>query len=55
MWWNQMGHINGSDAVAEKCQPSSTLADPLQKKINGNIINSIIPYDGLGKYKPCLP
>jgi hypothetical protein len=27
----------------------------LYKKINSNIINSMIPYDGLGKYKPCLP
>jgi hypothetical protein len=26
-----MSHINGSDAVAVKCQSLSTLADPLQK------------------------
>jgi hypothetical protein len=27
-----MGHIDGSDAVAVKRQPSSTLADPLKNK-----------------------
>jgi hypothetical protein len=26
-----MTHIDGSDAVAVKCQPSSTLVDPLHK------------------------
>jgi hypothetical protein len=26
-----MTHIDGSDAVAVKCQPSSTLMDPLHK------------------------
>jgi hypothetical protein len=27
----------------------------LCKQINDNIINLMIHYDGLGKYKPCLP
>jgi hypothetical protein len=31
MWWNGMGHIDGSDAVAVKRQSSSTLADPLHR------------------------
>jgi hypothetical protein len=33
LWWDGLGHIDGSDTVTAKCQSSSTLADPLHKNI----------------------
>jgi hypothetical protein len=48
-----MGHIDASDAVAAKCEASSTLADPLQRYL-WQYNQSMIHYVGLKKIETML-